>query len=98
MGQDREFTAEERRFTLRTIQTYIKIWEAEQRDNLTRDRDERLALQRGETIQQRDDDDEEEKVKPDVMAELEKAIEEKMAQMEEAEPTLDDETKDGRTK
>ena len=97
MGQDREFTGDERRFVLRTVQTYKKIWEAEQRDNLTRDRDERLALSRGESIAQKDDDEEEEKVKPDVMAELEKAIEEKMTQMEEAEP-MDDETKDGRTK
>ena len=69
---------------LNTIQTYIKIWEAEQKDNLTRDRDDRLALMRGEA--KPEEDDEEEKVKPDVMADLEKMIEEKMTAMEEAEP------------
>jgi len=43
-----------------------------------------LALMRGEA--KPEEDDEEEKVKPDVMADLEKMIEEKMTAMEEAEP------------
>jgi hypothetical protein len=46
LGQDREFTEDQRRFVLNTVQEYRKIWEAEQKDNLTRDRDQRLALTR----------------------------------------------------
>lgn len=74
---------------LNTIDSYRKIWEGEQRNNLTRDRDDRLALAKGETIGEEDAQAEE---KPDAMAELEKSIEEILAAKEDE--TLDDEKKD----
>ena len=42
MGQDREFTAEQKRFTLTTVQKYITIWEENVRKRLEKDRDLRL--------------------------------------------------------
>mmetsp|Transcript_16946 Transcript_16946/g.22806 ORF Transcript_16946/g.22806 Transcript_16946/m.22806 type:complete len:99 (+) Transcript_16946:1031-1327(+) len=42
MGQDREFTAEEKRFTLETVERFIEIWEEEERNALAADRDRRL--------------------------------------------------------
>lgn len=44
MGQDREFTIEEKRFALNTVKQYIEIWEKEERDALTADRDRRVEL------------------------------------------------------
>lgn len=73
LGQDRGFSDTERRFVLTTIQTYRKIWEAEQRGNLTRDRDERLMLAKGPV---EDEGAEAPEDKPDAMVELERSIEE----------------------
>ena len=49
MGQDREFTIEEKRFALNTVKQYIAIWEKEERDALTADRDRRVELTHGES-------------------------------------------------
>ena len=48
MGQDREFTDQEKRFALETVQRYIEIWEKSEQDNLTADRDRRIELVSGE--------------------------------------------------
>jgi hypothetical protein len=42
LGQDREFTDDQRRFILETIEKFIKLWEEKERRFLTRDRDLRL--------------------------------------------------------
>ena len=42
LGQDREFTDEQRRFVLTTIQRYQKAWEAAELKALTNDRDVKL--------------------------------------------------------
>jgi hypothetical protein len=42
LGQDREFTDDQRRFILETIQKFIGLWEEKERRFLTRDRDLRL--------------------------------------------------------
>ena len=70
LGQDREFTDTERRFVLRTITSFRKTWEAEQRDNLTKDRDEILALTRPETVDEDGNNDNE--TKPDPNVEIER--------------------------
>lgn len=44
MGQDREFTDEQKRFALETIKRFKESWEKEERDNLTLDRDRKLEL------------------------------------------------------
>lgn len=94
MGQDREFTPEQRRFVLNTVDKYRKIWEAEQRDNLTRDRDERLSLVKGEASGEAED--REEGDRPEPLAELERHIEEVIAAREDEH--LDEEQKDGLSK
>ncbi len=43
LGQDREFTDDQRRFVLETIKNFRAIWEQKERDNLTFDRDHRLG-------------------------------------------------------
>ena len=48
MGQDREFTDDEKRFALNTVKEYIQIWEQEERDALTADRDRRVEQTTGE--------------------------------------------------
>ena len=48
MGQDREFTDEEKRFALNTVKKYIAIWEQEERDALTADRDRRIEFNAGD--------------------------------------------------
>jgi len=42
MGQDREFTEEEKRFALETIERFIEAWEAEECTALAADRDRRI--------------------------------------------------------
>ena len=42
LGQDREFTDDQRRFILETIKKFISLWEEKERRFLTRDRDLRL--------------------------------------------------------
>ena len=42
MGQDREFTEDEKRFALETVERFIEAWEAEERTALAADRDRRL--------------------------------------------------------
>lgn len=37
MGQDREFTADEKRFALQTVKQYRDIWEARETENLKKD-------------------------------------------------------------
>ena len=44
MGQDREFTDDEKRFALNTVRDYIRIWEQEERNALTDDRDRRVEM------------------------------------------------------
>ena len=44
MGQDREFTDDEKRYALNTIKTFIETWEKEERDSLTADRDHKIKL------------------------------------------------------
>jgi hypothetical protein len=43
LGQDREFTDDQRRFVLETIKNFRAFWEQKERDNLTFDRDHRLG-------------------------------------------------------
>lgn len=43
LGQDREFTDDQRRFVLETIKNFRGIWEEKERQNLTHDRDHRLG-------------------------------------------------------
>ena len=49
MGQDREFTDEEKRFALNTVKQYIEIWEQEEVNALTADRNRRAEMLGGET-------------------------------------------------
>lgn len=49
MGQDREFTEDEKVFALETVKEYIKIWEQEENDALTADRDRRVKTSDPET-------------------------------------------------
>lgn len=42
MGQDREITDEQKKFTLETVERFIEIWEQEERVALEADRDRRL--------------------------------------------------------
>ena len=44
LGQDRQFTDEERRFTLETVKAYIEAWEERENAALTADRDRKLAV------------------------------------------------------
>ena len=44
MGQDREFTDDERRFALETVKNFKEIWERTEQENLRRDRDRKLEI------------------------------------------------------
>ncbi|TNV82509.1 hypothetical protein FGO68_gene1811 [Halteria grandinella] len=44
LGQDREFTVEQRRFALQTVQNFAQIWERREQENLTKDRNLRLQM------------------------------------------------------
>lgn len=44
MGQDREFTKEEKRFALKTVMDFSQIWEAREKENLTKDRNLKLHM------------------------------------------------------
>ena len=44
LGQDREFTSEERKFALDTVSNFASIWEKRESENLTKDRNLRLQL------------------------------------------------------
>ncbi len=44
LGQDREFTIEERRFALETVKNFAAIWERREAENLAKDRNLRLQL------------------------------------------------------
>ena len=44
LGQDREFTEEQRRFALETVQRFAKIWEGREIENLSKDRNLRLQM------------------------------------------------------
>ena len=44
MGQDRQFTDEEKSFALNTLKRFREAWEKEERDNLTADRDRKLGI------------------------------------------------------
>lgn len=44
LGQDRQFSDDEKRFTLETIKAYREAWEAREIASLTADRDRKLAL------------------------------------------------------
>lgn len=62
LGQDREFSLDEKRFALQTVQTFISTWEKEERDTLTADRDRKVEALRidpteaAEAAQQQNDD------------------------------------------
>ena len=43
MGQDREFTDKEKVFVFNTMRKFKDLWELEERNNLTQDRDRKLA-------------------------------------------------------
>jgi len=42
MGQDREFTTEEKKAALRVVRDYKDLWEKEEQANLLKDRDNKL--------------------------------------------------------
>jgi len=68
LGQDREFTAEQRRFAIQTIADFTAIWEAREKENLTKDRNLRLKMMEldkeyTENLSTKLADDEEEHVK-----------------------------------
>ena len=42
LGQDREFSDDEKRFTLQTVLAYKEAWEAQEIASLTADRDRKL--------------------------------------------------------
>ncbi len=44
LGQDRQFSDDEKRFTLQTVQSYKETWEQREVASLTRDRDRKLDL------------------------------------------------------
>ena len=44
LGQDREFTFEERRFALETVKNFAVIWEKREQENLIKDRNLRLEM------------------------------------------------------
>ena len=44
LGQDREFTDEQKRFALNTVKAFKEIWEKQEITSLTRDRDRKLEL------------------------------------------------------
>ena len=44
LGQDRQFTDEEKRFTLRTLQQFKETWEERETASLIADRDRKLEL------------------------------------------------------
>lgn len=44
LGQDREFSDDEKIFMLNTVQKFKEIWEKEERDNLIADRDRKLGI------------------------------------------------------
>lgn len=100
MGQDRDFSEEERRFALQTVAKFIKIWEAEQRDNLTKDRDERLAVMAPPPVAEtpvptdKEGSEHEPETKLNPFEEIEKAIESHFEAHEEP----DDEKKDFQAK
>jgi cation transport regulator ChaB len=100
MGQDRDFSDEERRFALKTIARFIEIWEAEQRSNLTKDRDERLAVMAPPPVSEtpipteKEGSENENEPKLNPFEEIEKAIEDHFAANDEP----DDEKKDFKAK
>ena len=44
MGQEREFTDQEKRFALETVQRYIQLWEKCEQETLIADRDRRIKF------------------------------------------------------
>lgn len=44
LGQDREFTEEQRVFALETVKNFAQIWEKREQENLTKDRNLRLQM------------------------------------------------------
>jgi hypothetical protein len=44
LGQDREFTFEQRRFALETVNNFAAIWEKREQENLVKDRNLRLEM------------------------------------------------------
>ena len=65
LGQDREFTDDQRRFVLRTIQEFRAIWEAKERENLHADIERRLVqlerehmfIEQGENVKLQEDEE-----------------------------------------
>jgi hypothetical protein len=43
MGQDREFSEDQRRFVLQTVMWFKQAWERAEYNNLTADRDRKIA-------------------------------------------------------
>lgn len=44
LGQDRQFSTEEKRFILQTVQRFIELWEKQENSCLVVDRDNKLEL------------------------------------------------------
>ena len=44
LGQDREFTDQQRRFALETVKNFATFWEKRESENLTKDRNIRLHM------------------------------------------------------
>ena len=84
MGQDREFTEEERKFALRTVREFAAQWEAVEKKNLEADIEQRL-----EQIPK--DREYKENYENIDQTELEKAIDEALKPKEGEEP-LDEDT------
>ena len=85
MGQDREFTEDEKKFALRTVRDYRDRWEQVERDNLQSD-----IVRRVQRIKY-DREYKEHREQVDAQA-LEKRIEEKLVPKEGEEP-MDEDTK-----
>lgn len=66
---------------LNTVKRYREMWNQEQRDNLTRDRDDRLTVMRGAQPPAEGEPEPEEKV--NVFEEMEKQIEESLTERAE---------------
>ena len=97
MGQDRDFTRDQKKFILETVCNFRDIWEEEQRDNLTRDRDDRLELFKevtAPTPEPVENEDEEEVKKLSPFEQIEKDIEDYFVANEE----VDDDKKEFKSK
>lgn len=87
LGQDREFSEDERRFILNTVDKFRQAWEAEQIRNLTKQRDDIIVPEdKPQTPgEEAIDVKSGRSVGPDPLQEIETAIEEHLAALAESE-------------